>query len=107
MASYAWVVSPEHPNGVLVELTAAEEAQLAADRAVWLAAAQTEAAHVANEATMSQSLRDRRQDALDLANALDANTATAAQQRAALALCLRSLVRLSRIVLEEIGRAHV
>lgn len=100
--SARWVVDADNPRGHLVPMTPAEQAQYDADQTAGAAQAQQQAGLAANEQTMRKSLHDRMQQALDLADALDANTATPAQQRAALALCLRGVVRLARLVNEEL-----
>jgi hypothetical protein len=86
-------------SGDLVPLTAEEEAQYDVDQAASAAAVAARAPLDANAAAMRQSLVAHLQDALTLADALDANTATPAQQRTALSLCLRGTVRLSRLTL--------
>lgn len=55
--------------------------------------------HEENRDLMAWQLRNRMQEALDLADAIDAGTATAADQRRALVICLRGLVRLTRLQL--------
>jgi hypothetical protein len=100
-----WVVTPEHPEGQLVPYTPAEEAAHSADVAAWAAAEATADQREANYEAMRQSLTDRMQQALDLAAKLDANTATAAEQRQALSLLLRGTVRLTRVVFSLLDQA--
>lgn len=52
----------------------------------------------ANAATIKASLQSQIANALALADLLDTNNATPAQQRAALSLCLRGVVRLAKVV---------
>lgn len=98
--SSRWVIDADHPHGWLVPMTPAEQAQCDADQAAAQAAAAAQTAQAGNAQTMRQSLQAHLADALTLADALDANTATPGQQRQALSLCLRGTVRLSRVVLE-------
>lgn len=95
-----WVIDEQHPDGYLVPMTAAEQAQIDKDQAEWAAAATRQQTLNANADQMRAALTAHLQDALTLADALDANTATAAQQRQGLALCLRGTVRLARLTLE-------
>lgn len=95
-----WVIDQEHPQGHLVPMTAAEQKQYDTDMATWADTAARQATLDANATQMRNALVAHLQDALTLADALDANTATAAQQRQGLALCLRGTVRLTRLVLE-------
>ncbi len=53
-----------------------------------------------NRLAISEALRSRMQEAGDLADKLQAGTATAAEQRQALVLCLRAVVRLTRLQLQ-------
>lgn len=103
--SVRWVVDLDHPDGHAVEMTAAEQKQHDADQTAGEEAAAITDANVANERMMSERLTSRMASALTMAAALDANTATAAQQRAALADCLRGIVRLTRITLDELDQA--
>lgn len=95
-----WVVDADHPQGHAVPMTAAEQKQYDSDVAAWADSAARQATLDANAAQMRTALAAHLQDALTIADALDANTATAAQQRQGLALCLRGTVRLTRLVLE-------
>jgi hypothetical protein len=69
------------------------------------AAAHAQAALDATALTNSNTIRGELQaalaNALALADALDANTATPAQQRQALSLCLRGLVRVGKVIYRE------
>lgn len=103
--SSRWVVDADHPQGYAVPMTPAEQAQLDADQAAAAAAAQTAAQRQANAAAMRQSLHDRMQQMLDLANAIEGGTATPADQRIALVLCLRGTVRLTRLFGAELDQA--
>lgn len=82
-----------------VAFTPQEAAQASVDAAALVAAAAAEAVLTANAGTIGASLEQKRSRALALADKLDANTATPAEQREALALCLRGLVRLTRLQL--------
>ncbi len=103
--SIRWVVDTEHPAGYPVEMTAAEQALFDADQAAGATASAAHESRLANEKTMTASLTGKMQNALDLATKLDANTATPAEQRAALALSLRGLVRLTRVTLDVLDQA--
>jgi hypothetical protein len=92
-------------NGAIVPFTADEEAQYLLDQAADVAAATVQAGHDANAQTMRQSLVAAMQQMVDLAALFQAGTATAADQRTALALCLRSSVRLTRLMLELFDQA--
>lgn len=103
--SYRWVVDTDNPRGHQVPMTAEEQAQLDADQAAWARDVQAQATRDTNAATMRAALAAHLTDALQLADALDANTATPVQQRAALSLCLRGTVRLARLTLELLDQA--
>ncbi len=103
--SVRWVVDAEHPAGHAVEMTAEEQAQHDAEQAANLTVTAAHNGRLANERTMTTSLTGRMQDALDLAAKLDSNTATPGEQRAALALSLRGLVRLTRVTLDVLDQA--
>jgi hypothetical protein len=60
---------------------------------------------LANRRAMSDALQARMQEALDLAVAIEAGTATAADQRRALVMCLRGIVRLTRLQLALLDEA--
>lgn len=81
------------------------ETQYAIDQLAGAAQMVAQAVVDGNRASMVTSLRDRRQVALDLADALEQGTATPAQQRQALALCLRGMVRLGRLHLNDLDAA--
>lgn len=98
MTRFKWEVSDDYPAGHLVPFTDEEEAQADADQAAWEADAAESKAEDANAATIQSALVSHFQDALALADAIDAGTATPTQQRQALSLCLHGLVRLSRVV---------
>jgi hypothetical protein len=93
-----WEVTDEFPDGHARPMTAAEQTQLQTDRAAWAAQAQQQATWDQNATTIHDELQAQMQQALDLADALKANTATAAQQRAGLEMCLRGIVRLAKVV---------
>lgn len=95
-----WIIDPATGQGQAVPMTAEEEAALEADRAAWTAQEQRQGTLEANADQMRAALVAHLQDALSLADALDANTATPAQQRQGLALCLRGTVRLARLTLK-------
>lgn len=104
MSNFKWVVDEAHPAGWLVPLTPAEEAQLVLDRAAGAAHGAEQDARDQHLAGMKQSLTGFATQALTLADALAAGTATAAQQRQGLEFCLRSIVRLSRIVFGQLDQ---
>lgn len=68
------------------------------DRAAWKAAADAAAAADANANTIRGELQGALANALNLADLIDAGTATPAQQRQALSLCLHGVVRLAKVV---------
>lgn len=88
-----------------VPLTAAETTQQTADNTASAQAVAEKAAAAAVADTLRTTLRDKRARALTLADKLDANTATAVEQREALALALRGLVRLTRLHLNLLDQA--
>ena len=88
-----------HPVVNRVPLTGADLAAWEADQAATLALRQQEQT---DATTLRQELDQYESQALALADLLDANTATAAQQRAGLSGCLRGLVRLSKVVYGEL-----
>src|SRR5262245_51435633 len=100
-----WVIDQNYPQGHLVPMTPEEVAQWQSDQQAAAAAATVTAAHTANSATMRLSLHDRIQEMRDLATGVEAGTATAADQRRALVLCLRGTVRLALLMLVELDAA--
>jgi hypothetical protein len=68
--SFRWVVDDDHPQGHLVQMTAAEETQLAADRAAWAAAATDESAKAANAEGVRNALQSRMAKLRQARNAL-------------------------------------
>jgi hypothetical protein len=94
---YKWVVDADHPAGWMVPLTAAEQAQYDADQVTGAAMSQQFATQQQNADLIRTELQGQIATALALADALDANTATPAQQRQALSLCLHGLVRLAKV----------
>lgn len=82
-----------------------DAASLAAFQQSVAAAAQVTTTATANRQTMADRASQAIQNLLAAADALDANTASAAQQRAALALCCRTCARLVRITLNELDQA--
>jgi len=107
----AWVVT-EIPTRLVVTFDAKgrpHETRVpitGAELAAWQAEQAAAAARLAAENATQRSLRDEldqyQTQALALADLLDANNATAAQQRAGLSGCLRGLVRLSKVVYGEL-----
>jgi hypothetical protein len=79
-------------------MTAAEQAQFDADQVAIAAQAVVQANLQTNADLIRSELQGAVANALALADALDANTATPAQQRQALSLCLHGLVRLAKVV---------
>ena len=73
-----WVVDQEFPHGHVVPMTADEEKAFLAYQAATTAAATSDT--------------DRRGRVLQLARVIEDGTATAAQQRKALAACVRQLL---------------
>src|SRR5262245_24227905 len=100
-----WIVDADFPQGHLVPMTPEEEMQLAADQAAAAAAVQVTAARRANADKMRLDLHDRLQEMRDLAGRVEDGTATAADQRRALVLCLRGTVRLALLNLVELDAA--
>jgi colicin import membrane protein len=86
-------------------LTADEQAALAQAQAAAAAALAADQAADGNRQTMSDRATQAIANLNAAAAALDANTATAAQQRAALSLCCKTTARLARIVLDELDAA--
>jgi hypothetical protein len=95
---FAWVIEPNYPQGHLVQFTPAQEAQADADDAAAQATQAATANAQANSTLIQGELQSTIANALSLADLLDANTATPAQQRQALSLCLHGLVRLAKVV---------
>lgn len=77
----------------------------AAAFAAQAAAGNAMATREANRAALEARAEDARAQLRAAADALDAGSLTAAQQRAALALCCRTTARLVRLVLAELDAA--
>ena len=90
------------PDGTVtqqwVPMSDPEYAQMQADNAAAAAAAAVTATANTNATLIQTELQSQLTNALALADLLDANTATPAQQRTALSLCLHGLVRLAKVV---------
>lgn len=82
----------------MVPMSDAEYQQAQADAAAAAAAAADGAQQQANASTFQSSLQSQITAALALADKLDAGTATAAEQRNGLSMCLHGLVRLTKVV---------
>jgi peptidoglycan hydrolase CwlO-like protein len=100
------VVDCSRDEATVIELTPEEEAAFELERAPLVAAAQVAAADEDRAQTMRQALRDRFAELAALADKLAAGTATAAEQRRALELCCRGVLRLARLLLRDLGRAE-
>lgn len=85
-------------------LTEAETAQRAIDQPTFAALDAAAATGARNRDTLFARAAAARQNLLDAAAALDANTATVAQQRAALALCCRTTAALVRIAANDLDQ---
>lgn len=98
-----WVIDADHPEGHLVEMTAEEETQAAADRQ----AAETVAAAERTLEENDRLLRDRLEQALTNLETANANwaTLTAAQKDAALRLGIRADAALIRLILRKLDTA--
>lgn len=97
--SYRWVVDQEHPQGHLVEMTAAEEAQLATDRAAAAAEAAAEGIRDGNQATIIAALLAGMATAdTHIAN-ISAASPTPAEQKAAVLFALKAVKQLGRLAL--------
>jgi hypothetical protein len=88
-------------DGQAVPMTPKEQADFDAFQQAAAQQAARQATLDANADSIRDALKAQMQNALQLADALDANTATPAQQRQALAICLRGVVRLAKVVYQE------
>jgi hypothetical protein len=100
-----WVIDEDNPQGHLVPMTASEQTRYDTDVAAWADTATRQATLDANAAEMRAALAAHLQDTAALADTVEAGSATAAQQRQALVLCLRGTGRLTRLVLELFDQA--
>ena len=95
-----------NPDGTAVE----SRVPLSGNRLIqWLndqtTAQQAQQVATLNAQTIQNELQTLAAQALALADALDANTATPAQQRQALSMCLRGIVRLGKVVYRDYAQA--
>lgn len=93
-----WIVDAQFPQGHLVPMTPDEQAAFDAYQASQVAGTAAQATADTNAALIRTELQSQVASALALADAIDANTATPAQQRQALSICLHGLVRLAKVV---------
>jgi hypothetical protein len=105
VTTFKWVVSPEDPHGHLEEFTADEETQRIADLSDWTADAEVQAVAHTNAETMRGHLQDDRAELITLAQAIEDETASEAEQRQALVLCLRGIARITRLELSHLDEA--
>jgi hypothetical protein len=91
-----------HQDGTVtseyVEMTPAEVAQMAADEDAWEAGFAAELNALTNSNTIRAELQSQLATALALADLIRDNAATPAQQRQAVELVLRGMVRLAKVV---------
>jgi hypothetical protein len=88
-----------------VPLTTDEYAQWQVDQAAGAAAAASEAMVATNSASMTNAITSKLDQLVGAADAIAAGNATAAQQRDALVLALRSVARLARLALGQTDKA--
>lgn len=100
MPNFRWVIDDEHPNGHLVELTAEEEAQRAADQQA--AEAQDAADDIldGNRETIIATLLAGMATADNHITKISAASPTPAEQKAALLFSLRASKQLGRLALK-------
>jgi hypothetical protein len=99
-----WVIdlSDPEPQGELVPLTPEEEAQSTSDQADWTVVSEAEAVAEANEALIRQQLSDGLADIVALAELIENDLASDAEQQQALVLCLQATAGITRLQLSQL-----